>query len=140
MPQLFVRIKQIGKRKPLIENQPFQVPETVHTLRTLLETIVNQRVESFNQRSESGDWTKYLTDFDLDSAAESGKVGFDAKYNDRVQNADQAVDAAILAFEDGLFRVFLDDDELESLDAELSLRDGQVIIFIRLTMLSGRSW
>ena len=140
MPQLFFRIKQVGKRKPLIESQPFEVPDTVRTLRTLLEHIVRQRVEAFNERSEAGDWTKYFTDFDLDTTAGTGKVGFDAKYNDRLQDSDQAVDAAILAFEDGLFRVFLDEDELESLDMELNLHDGQVIIFIRLTMLSGRSW
>ena len=140
MTQLFVRIKQVGKRKPLIENQSMEMPDTVRTLRALLAEIIRQRVETFNQRSESGNWTKYLTDFDLDAAAETGKVSFDAKYNDRQQNAGQAVDTAILAFQDGLFRVFLDEIELESLDAALNLHDGQVIIFIRLTMLSGRSW
>ena len=140
MPQLFVRVKQIGKRKPLIENQPLAVPETVRTLRLLIEHIVRQRVEAFNERIEDGNWTKYLTDFDLDTTAETGKIGFDAVYNDRKQNADKAVNTALLAFEDGLFRVFLDDDELESLDAELNLHDGNVLTFIRLTMLSGRSW
>ena len=140
MPQLFVRVKQVGKRKPLIENQSLPVPKTVQTLRSLLEHIVRQRVEAFNERSTDGNWAKYLTDFDLDAAAETGKVGFDAKYNDRIQNADKAVDAAILAFQDGLFRVFLDDDELESLDDDINLHDGHVLTFIRLTMLAGRSW
>ena len=140
MLQLFVRIKQVGKRKPLIDNQPLPVPETVRTLRSLLEHIVRQRVEDFNDRAEDGDWTKYLTDVELDAVAETGKVGFDAKYNDRTQNADKAVDAAILAFQDGIFRVFLDDDELESLDNDINLHDGNVLTFIRLTMLSGRSW
>jgi len=140
MPQLFVRVKQIGKRKPLIGNQPLAVPETVRTLAALLEYIVRQRVEAFNERGEEGNWTKYLTDFDLDTAAETGKVGFDAAYNDRKQDADKAVDTALLAFQDVLFRVFLDDDELETLDAELNLHDGNVLTFIRLTMLAGRSW
>ena len=136
--QLFVRIKQLGKRKPLLENQPLEVPGTVRSLRALLEEVVRQRVEAFNQRSESGNWAKYLTDFDLEASAETGKVGFDAKYNDRLQNVEQAVEAAVLAFQDGLFRVFLDENELESLDTELNLHDGQVILFIRLTMLAGR--
>ena len=140
MTQLFVRVKQIGKRKPLIENQPLTVPETVRTLRSLIEHIVRQRVEAFNKRNEDGNWMKYLTDFDIDTVAETGKVGFDVAYNDRKQDADKAVDTALLAFQDGLFRVFLDDDELETLDAELNLHDGNVLTFIRLTMLSGRSW
>ena len=140
MPQLFVRVKQIGKRKPLMENQPLAVPEAVRTLRSLIEHIVRGRVAAFNERSEEGNWMKYLTDFDIDTVAETGKIGFDAVYNDRKQSADKAVQTAFLAFEDGLFRVFLDDDELESLGAELNLCDGNVLTFIRLTMLSGRSW
>jgi hypothetical protein len=140
MPQLFVRVKQIGKRKPLIENQPLTVPETVRTLKALVEYIVRLRVEAFNERSEDGNWTKYLTDFDIDNTAETGKIGFDAAYTGKQQDADKAVEVALLAFQDGLFRVFLDDDELESLDAELNLCDGPVLTFIRLTMLAGRSW
>jgi len=140
MTQLFVRVKQIGKRKPLIEDQPLTVPDAARSLRTLIEHIVRTRVAAFNERSEDGDWSKYLTDFDLDTAAETGKVGFDAKHNASRQNADKAVATAILAFEDGLFRAFLDDNELESLDAELNLRDDNILTFIRLTMLSGRSW
>ena len=140
MTQLYVRIKQVGKRKPLIEDQPLTVPVTVDTFRSLLEYIVRLRVKAFNERSETGDWTKYLTDFNLDATAETGKVGFDAVYNDRKQDADKAVDTAILAFQDGLFRVFQGDEELESLDTPLNLRDGNELTFIRLTMLAGRSW
>ena len=140
MTQLYIRIKQVGKRKPLIEDQPLTVPVTVDTFRSLLEYIVRMRVKAFNERSETGDWTKYLTDFNLDATAETGKVGFDAVYNDRKQDADKAVDTAILAFQDGLFRVFQGDEELESLDTPLNLHDGDGLTFIRLTMLAGRSW
>lgn len=140
MPQLFIRIKQIGKRKTVIENEPLTVPDTLHSLRSLLEWIVRLRVEDFNGKTEDGNWTKYLTDFELEKTAESGKVGFDAKYDARRQDVDKAVETALLAFEDGLFRVFLDDDEIESLDTPQHFHEGGVLTFIRLTMLAGRSW
>ena len=140
MTQGLVRIQQIGKRKPPREDQPLDLPETVTTLRALPETIVRRRVEAFHERSDFGDWTKSPTDCDLEAAAETGKVGFDAKYNDRLQDADKAVETAMLAFQDGQFRVFLDENELESPDEVLNFRAGQVLIFLRLTRLSGRSW
>ena len=140
MPDLFVQIKQIGKRKPVVERQPLSVPDSVGTLRDLIAWIVQDRVAAFNRKTEEANWTKYLTDIDLERVAETGKVGFDAKYNDRVQDANKAVEAAILAFQDGIFRVFLDDEEIESLEDHLNLCGGNVLTFIRLTMLSGRSW
>jgi hypothetical protein len=147
MTQFFVQIKQIGKRKPVVEKQAIEIPETVQTLRQLLVHIVCERVENFNQKNETGNWTKYLTNhnnlnnnFDLEIVAESGKVGFDAKYNDKKQDIEKAVDAVLLAFEDGLFRVFCDDNELTNLDAKTSFTNGNTLTFIRLTMLAGRSW
>lgn len=140
MPQLFVQVKQLGKRKPLLENQPLELPESVHTLRQLIEFIVRSRVEEFNNRPEAGNLAKYLTDFDIQTAAETGKVGFDAKNDDRTQNADDAVKNAQLAFADGLVRVFLDETELESLDAPTNFPENGVLTFLRFAMLSGRSW
>lgn len=140
MLELFVQIKQLGKRKPMIAREPLTLPEGIGTLRELVTEIVRQRVAAFNEKKEEGNWAKYLYDFDLEKTAESGKVGFDAKYNAKTQDPDKAVDAALLAFEDGLFRVFLDENEIESLDAAVEFRKGQTLTFLRLTMLAGRSW
>ena len=140
MKTLFVQIKQIGKRKPVIEKESLQIPESITTLRALLEHIVRERVAAFNEKNEEGDWSKYLTGFDLATTAESGKVGFDAKYNAQKQDVGKAVEMALLAFEDGLFRVFFDDNELESLDDVVDFQENGLLTFVRLTMLSGRSW
>ena len=57
-----------------------------------------------------------------------------------VQAADKAVDNALQSFEDGLYRVFLNDDELERLDEEIDVKENDTLTFIRLTMLAGRMW
>ena len=45
-----------------------------------------------------------------------------------------------MAFNDGLFRIFLNDNELSSLEEKINLQENDELTFIRLTMLSGRIW
>jgi hypothetical protein len=47
---------------------------------------------------------------------------------------------ALQAVEDGLVRIFREDEELTELDAPLSLPEGATLTFIRLTFLTGRMW
>ncbi|HEX7162159.1 MAG TPA: hypothetical protein VF223_13100 [Trebonia sp.] len=48
-----------------------------------------------------------------------------------------AVDAALLAFADGLFKVFVADRELADDDAPVALTDGAQLLFLRLMPLAG---
>ena len=48
-----------------------------------------------------------------------------------------AVDAALLAFADGLFKVFVADRELAADDAPVALADGAQLLFLRLMPLAG---
>jgi hypothetical protein len=152
--QLFVQMKRIGQRKPVIEKQAIEIPKNVQTLRQLITEIVRDRVDAFNRKDDKGNWTKYLTNNnsnnnnpnennesdELELNAQAGKVGFDAKYNDTKQNPDKTIEAALTAFADGLFRVFCDDNELEHLDDTINLNNGNTLTFIKLTMLAGRVW
>ena len=53
---------------------------------------------------------------------------------------EEAVAVAVQAFEDGLYRVFVNGEEAEKLDERLALQDGDEVSLIRLTMLAGRIW
>ena len=53
---------------------------------------------------------------------------------------EKALDTAYLAFEDGLYCIFINDEQTEKLDDSLNLKDGDILTFIRLTMLAGRMW
>jgi hypothetical protein len=48
-----------------------------------------------------------------------------------------AIDAALLAFADGLFKVFVADRELTDDDAPVVLADGAQLLFLRLMPLAG---
>ena len=47
---------------------------------------------------------------------------------------------AIQSFEDGIYRIFLDDRALEQLEEKILLTEGSSLTFVRLTMLAGRMW
>ena len=52
----------------------------------------------------------------------------------------KAADNAIQCFEDGIYRIFLDERPLESLEEEIRVTDENTFTFVRLTMLTGRLW
>ncbi|MBQ3915895.1 MAG: hypothetical protein II690_04830, partial [Ruminococcus sp.] len=58
----------------------------------------------------------------------------------REQNLEPAVNNAIQAFEDGLYRIFQGENELEGLDTAIDINANDELTFIRLTMLTGRMW
>ena len=49
----------------------------------------------------------------------------------------KAIDNAIQSYEDGIYRIFLNDEEVGALSDSINLRQDDIITFIRLTMLSG---
>ena len=71
---------------------------------------------------------------------EIGKFAFGVHYNEKAPSLREAEDIAVVAFGDGLVRIFIGEDELTELDGELNITEGEVFTFIRLTMLSGRMW
>jgi len=73
----------------------------------------------------------YLTDQQLDDAAQHGKVHFGEKKSDSFQPVDQAVSTMLQAFQD---------ESLDSLNSPLTVQEDDVFTFIRLTMLAGRIW
>lgn len=140
MPTLYVQIKQLGRRAAFLEKRPVEIPPEVTTLGALLAEIVRQEVAAFRERHETAALLPYLTQASLADAAESGKVGFGAIYGEKAPDVQNAIDAVMLAFEDGLFRVFLDDEPLADLDAPQAFPEDATLTFLRLTFLAGRMW
>ena len=52
----------------------------------------------------------------------------------------EAIINALQSYEDGIFRIFLDDAELGELSSSVQLKEESTLTFIRLAMLSGRLW
>ncbi|MCR5837569.1 MAG: hypothetical protein K6G88_13805 [Lachnospiraceae bacterium] len=147
--------KQIGKNRKKIEpvQMTFEQPPT--NLRELIEYTVTIMVESFNERVRKGTEDsniRLMTDEEIDSMAELGRVAFGIVYNEKEQSVEKAVDTALMAYIDGMVRIFINGEltdvpgndgvvRLEDLEEyKLNLKDGDEIAFIRLAMLAGRMW
>lgn len=135
-----VRMKMLGKRRPVLEGVPYEISDTVKTLRDLLAELVKIEVERYNQKDVDVQLIPFLSQGELKEQAAAGKVGFGRIYSGKKADAARAVDNAIRCFEDGMVRVFCGERELEHLDEEIGLREGDEITFIRLTFLTGTMW
>ena len=146
--RLLASVKQLGKKKPVIGERELQVPE-VSSLRELITAIVRGEVAAYNARaadSAEGDaetpvtLLAALSKDEIEDKASAGKVGFGLKYNAKRPDEENAVENALLSFEDGLYRVFVNDEETQNLDVPLSLKNGDKLTIVRLVMLAGRLW
>ncbi|MFD0715495.1 hypothetical protein [Paenibacillus sp. GCM10027626] len=135
--QIYFRVKAAGKRRPVLERIEASLPDDVQCLEDAIRAIVSDQVQRFNARSMEQSIFPYLSPEQLEEQADTGKVGFQAAYDDRKANAAAAVETALQAFEDGIYKVLINDAVVEDLHAPLTIAPGSVFTFIRLTLLSG---
>lgn len=138
--EIFIQTKSAGAKKPPLERRAYTVPEDTRTLRALITAIVCSEVERYNSKEVDPMFCNFLTQQELKSQAQTGRVSFGRIFSDRKANADAAVATALQGFEDGLFRAVVGDAVIESLDTPLNLREGDCVTFVRLTFLAGAFW
>ena len=143
--EIKVTVKQLGKKHPVLSEQNIEIAyeEANITSENLLKLIVQQQVDEFNAKSfelEDEDYAKIPQDNYLNLLTDTGKVGFGSIYNLKKADLQQAQDNAIQAFEDGMFAVFYNEEQLESLTQTIDLELKHTFTFIRLTFLAGSYW
>ncbi len=138
--KIFVTMKSLNKKNSYLENKEIIVSNDLMTLRELLTDIIKQNLELQKHREIEKPLLPFLTIENLEAQATSGKVGFQTSYNENTVTITKAIDTAVTAFEDGLFKVFIEEVEQEQLDQPLELKELDTVVFIRLTMLAGRMW
>lgn len=143
--EIKVTVKQLGKKHPVLSEQNIEIAyeEANITLENLLKLIVQQQVDEFNTKSfelEDEDYAKIPQDNYLNLLTDTGKVGFGSIYNLKKADLQKAQENAIQAFEDGMFAVFYNEEQLESLTQTIDLGLKHTFTFIRLTFLAGSYW
>ena len=136
---IYLKIKALAKRQPLIDRVPFYIDDnvTLSTSNMLVEYIVRRNVDDYNNKAVDAPLFQYLTGDMLANSVKTGKTGFNDRRNDKAQDVDEAIQNALTCFNDGLFRLFINDTET-GYGEHLSLTDSDEITFIRLTMMAGR--
>lgn len=143
--EIKVTVKQLGRKHPILSEQKLEINanEANISLENLLRLVVQQQVEAFNSKSfemEDVDYAKLPTENYLNILTDTGKVGFGSIYNQKKADLQKAQENAIQAFEDGLFAVFYNDEQIENLSHEINLDLHHTFAFIRLTFLAGSYW
>src|SRR5262249_7090174 len=134
--------KAIGRAKPLFADWSIPFPPDLGeggglTLRDLIIRVVAAETAAFRKRQYDRHFLRALTEREIAAGVEKGKI--DSGGRNLTQNVDDedAVAAALQAFEDGLYLVVLDGEEQAELDREVRLQPDSRVTFVRLVMLAG---
>ncbi len=143
--EIKVTVRQLGRKHPVLSEQKIEIAhhENTISLKHLLQLVVQQQVEAFNAKPfepEDEDLSKIPQENYLNILTDTGKIGFGSIYNQKKANLQKAQQNAIQAFEDGMFAVFYNDEQIENLTRIVDLNLQYTFTFIRLTFLSGSYW
>jgi hypothetical protein len=142
VPALTISARAMGRRKPLLPDWHLPLPpdnqggEPV-TLRRVITRIVHREVGEFERRQEERRFVRILTERQMEEGLTKGRVDPGGHDPQGAVDASAAVATALQAFEDGLYLVILDGEELRELDWEVHLRPSSHLVFVRLVMLAG---
>lgn len=137
--------QQLGGKQPLFTKREIEVPEDWPaggesvSLRALLRHLVLLEVEAFQERQEERQLFRILTADQIAAGQARGRIDPEGKRDRGLADvrSEQAVETAVLAFEDGLFFVFIDDKQIEELEEPVHLGQNSRMLFVRLVALAG---
>lgn len=137
-----VALKSIGKKKQSIHPKPYEIQCHPSTVRDLILAVTEAEVLAYNERAEESELLRNitLTKSEIEDRAQAGRISFGVNNSGKKADLHQAQENALQCFADGIYRIFLDDQPLEVLDAPISVTEQSVFTFVRLTMLAGRMW
>ncbi|MCI8837255.1 MAG: hypothetical protein HFG74_04230 [Hungatella sp.] len=138
-----VNVKHMGRRRKSVEPVVCRLFTAPSTVRELILAVVEAGVRDYNDKLKDGDLQEVLrclTRQEIEDKAETGKVAFGVLYGEKEADLKEACDNAIQCFEDGIYRIFLDDRPLLDLEEDIGGETDGMFTFVRLTMLSGRMW
>lgn len=150
--RIFFEQKKPGRTRQDIATVAVDVEGKPETVGQLIEATVRSMVAAFNRRAADAptdpdsDITPApygsgsLEETEIARLAETGRVVFGIVYNGNTADPDKAVEDALLAYDDGLFRMFLNAKPLVNKDDAINLNEGDLVTVVRLTMLAGRMW
>lgn len=133
-----IKLKKLGKKK--IKQFEVELQSSVENLEDLIVEIVKSEVKRFNDKQENPSIVSFLSNQAINEQSESGKVSFGDMYNQDKAIEHEAIENALLAHTDGMFVVFVDDEEIKDLKENITITEQSEVVFLRLTFLTGTYW
>jgi hypothetical protein len=134
-----VRAKVTGHRRGGERDLALALPPGPVTARQIIEAAVAAEVAAYAERAEQASLVRVLTDRVLRDDLARGAVRMGDASPPGPPDVAVAVETALLAFDDGIFKVFVGDTEVGDAEAEgpVELADGADVLFLRLVPLAG---
>lgn len=107
------------------------------TVGDLIAHVVREEVTAYNRRERDRRLLRVLTEDQIRRQASLGKVAAEVREHAQPASPETSVEAALEAFADGLFLVFIDDEEVASPDVPIEVHDGLRVRFVRMVPLAG---
>ena len=107
------------------------------TLRELIERIVRAEVAAFATRQDARKFVRVLSSREIDAGKARGKIDSGGRDLEQQVDVEEAIGAALQAFEDGLYMVVLDGVEQRELDRQVYVTEQSRVVFLRLVFLAG---
>lgn len=123
------------KTCPTFTNGELTLPEAIEIEKLFLRSLLTHlaaEVSTFETRRSQHRLLEILSPEQIQIGAEQGKVKSSDSELDQKVEADAAVEIALQASEDGLCFVFIDDEQVETLDATVMFQPTLQLIFLRL--------
>lgn len=138
--RIYASVKSVGKRRSVLEKVPYEISDEVKNVKAFISEIVRIEVEKYNAKGTDMQIIPFLTREELEDQAETGKAGFGRIYSDRKADLQKAIENAIQCYEDGLVRIFQNEEELGGLEDEVVIGEGDCFTFMKFVFLAGRMW
>ncbi|MEE1031040.1 MAG: hypothetical protein U0L12_02745 [Ruminococcus sp.] len=138
--KIYIRIKSAGRRRPVLDNVPYEIPDNVQTVRELITEIVKMEVKKYNDKGTDVQIIPFLTQEELEEQAQVGKVGFGRIYSEKKADERKAIENALQCFGDGIVRIFQNEEELAGLETKIQIKEQDVFTFMKFVFLAGRMW
>ena len=135
-----VEVRVLADRARSLEERTIADPvpsDGTVPLRALIDHVVRAEVAAFDDRKLQRRFVRLLTADEVAAGAAAGKVDPGGRVVGGTASPDRAVDVALEAFEDGLYLVVVDGDQVTSLDTAVSVGPDTLVRFVRLTALAG---
>lgn len=133
---MIVEARVVGRPRD-IEDRSVGIEPGEHPLRAVIEALVAGELDAFAERQRERSLLRILTPADLARGVDTGRYATEPRAAQAAPPLAAAVARAVEAFEDGLYFVFVDDHQVESLDATVTVGPQTRLRLVRLVALAG---
>lgn len=137
---LTIDARLLGQKRSLFAGWQLELPPEAGsrlTLRDLITRVVEAEVQAFQQRQAERRLARVLSPGEIEQGLARGKVDLGERELNQPVDPAAAVAAALQAFEDGLYFVFVESEQVTALEAEVVLQPQTRMSFVRLVALAG---